>query len=200
MAAKRGALDAKSSLRALATDTLAPFKREPVTVPEWENAKLVVRAMTGGDWIDYRAEIARARQKAIKDSGIAPDDLAAENEQLRDVAEAASALLDGIHDAGQADGLDAEALMKRISGRVTNLKQSIEAAVTGPVLPNMMPATALVLVRTLYDEAGSRVLSDQDIPAVAASFSDVHGRLADKAFALSGFTGVTDPVQDAGNG
>lgn len=133
---------AKPNIRALATDPLAPFRHEPVTVPEWEGATLVVRQLTAGDWIDYRAEIARAREVA----GLEPGD--------------------------KAEGV--------------------------PV--NVVPATALVLVRTLFDPAGKRVLRDEDAAAVAASFSDVHGRLVDQAFALSGVVAEPDPVAAAGNG
>lgn len=140
---------AKQNIRALATAPLAPFKHERVTVPEWNNADVVVRALTAGDWADYRTAIAKARKVA--------------------------------GDEGE-----------------------------GPVLPvNVIPATSLVLVRTLFDEKGQRVLNDSDAAAVAASFSDVHGRLVDIAFRLSGieFTKEgpdgeqepTDPVAEAGN-
>jgi len=138
----------QSNIRALATDPLAPFKHERVTVPEWEGQTVVVRALTAGDWADYRAEIAKARRAAGADE---PDAL--------------------------------------------------------PV--NVIPATALVLVRTLFDDAGKRILSDRDAADVAASFSEVHGRLVDKAFELSGISltkqgedgepAPNDPVADAGN-
>jgi hypothetical protein len=130
----------QSNLRALATAPLTPFKHERVTVDEWESAKLIVRQLTAGDWIDYRALIARAREAA---------------------------------------GLEPGEPSER------------------PV--NVIPATALVLVRTLFGEDGKRVLSDRDADDVAASFSEVHGRLVDKAFSLSGITTTSDPVADAGN-
>lgn len=130
----------KQGIRALATAPLAPFKHERVTVDEWEGAKLVVRQMTAGDWIDYRAAIARARDAA-----------------------------------------------------------GLEPGETSEVPVNVIPATALVLVRTLFDEAGKRVLTDRDADDVAASFSDVHGRLVDKAFELSGISNNADPVAEAGN-
>lgn len=131
---------AKSNIRALATATLSPFRHEVVTVPEWEDAKLIVREMTAGDWSDYRAEIAKARA-AVGIEGGEPSDQ--------------------------------------------------------PI--NVIPATALVLVRTLFDEAGKRVLLDSDAAGVSASFSDVHGRLVDKAFELSGIKASSDPVEEAGN-
>lgn len=138
----------QSNIRALATAPLAPFKHERVTVPEWEGQAVVVRALTAGDWADYRSEIAKARR------------------------------------ASGADGDD-------------------------PLPVNVIPATALVLVRTLFDEAGKRILADRDAADVAASFSEVHGRLVDKAFELSGISLVkegeggepepNDPMADAGN-
>lgn len=130
----------QSNLRALATAPLAPFKHERLTVPEWEGAKLIVRQLTAGDWMDYRTEIAKAREAA----GIEPG-------------------------------------------------ESSERPV------NVIRATALVLVRTLFGEDGKRALADRDADDVAASFSDVHGRLVDKAFELSGINQKEDPVAEAGN-
>jgi hypothetical protein len=138
------------NLRALATDPLAPFKHERVSVPEWENAQLVVRELTAGDWVDYRSAIARAREAA----GIEPGE-----------------------------------------------------PVTVPV--NTIQATALVVARTLFYPNGRRVLTDADAVDVGAAFSAVHGRLADKAFELSGIVlsapgedgkqEAVDPVAEAGN-
>lgn len=141
---------ANSNIRALATAPLAPFKHERVTVPEWENAQLVVRELVAGDWIDYRAALAKARRQA------------------------------GVEPGEQSDT---------------------------PV--NVIPATALVLVRTLFTPDGKRALSDKDVDDVAASFSEVHGRLVDLAFKLSGVSlskeedgeeVPADPVAEAGNG
>jgi len=122
-----------------ATDPLLPFTHEALTVPEWDNARVVLRELTAGDWIDYRSAVLRARREA----GVSDDDEAA------------------------------------------------------PV--NFIPATALVLCRTLYRPDGTRVLTDADVPAVAASFSAVHGRLVETALRLSGIAAGTDPVRDAGN-
>lgn len=135
----------QSNIRALATAPLAPFKHERVTVPEWvqdgKPAEVIIRQLTAGDWMDYRAEIAKAREAA----GIEPGE-----ESKRPI--------------------------------------------------NIIRATALVLVRTLFSADGKRELSDRDADDVAASFSDVHGRLVDKAFELSGIGQAADPVADAGNG
>ncbi|UNK43450.1 phage tail assembly chaperone [Luteimonas sp. S4-F44] len=131
----------KQGIRALATAPLAPFKHERVTVNEWGGATLIVRQLTAGDWIDYRAAIVRARE--------------AIGTRLDEVSE----------------------------------------------LPiNVVPATALVLARTLFDEEGKRILTDADADDVAASFSEVHGRLVDKAFELSGISAGNDEVAEAGNG
>lgn len=130
----------QSNIRALATDPLVPFKHERVTVAEWDNAELIVRQLTAGDWVDYRVAISAARDAA----GVEP-------------------------------GEDSDR----------------------PI--NVIKATALVVVRTLFDTSGKRVLFDSDADGVAASFSEVHGRLADKAFELSGIKASADPVADAGN-
>lgn len=139
----------KLNLRALATAPLAPFKHERVTVPEWEDSELVVRELVAGDWIDYRAALARSRREA------------------------------GIEPGEESD-----------------------------IPVNVIPATALVLVRTLFTPDGERALSDKDVPAVSASFSEVHGRLVDLAFKLSGVSlskeidgeeVPADPVAEAGN-
>ena len=45
---------AESSLRALALDPLRNFKHQAVTVAEWLDAKVIVRALSAGDWLEYR--------------------------------------------------------------------------------------------------------------------------------------------------
>ena len=135
----------KQGIRALATAPLAPFKHERVTVPEWvldgKPVTVTIRQMTAGDWIVYRAAIARARDAA-----------------------------------------------------------GLEPGETSEVPVNVIPATALVLVRTMFNDKGVRELTDRDADDVAASFSDVHGRLVDKAFELSGINAGKDEVAEAGNG
>lgn len=47
-----------SSLRAMALDPIRNFKHEPLEVPEWDGAKVVVMALSAGDWAEYRRRAA----------------------------------------------------------------------------------------------------------------------------------------------
>ncbi|MNJ18165.1 Phage tail assembly chaperone [compost metagenome] len=53
------------SLRAMALDPVRNFKHEALDVPEWDGAKVVVMALSAGDWVEYRrrasAAVAAAR-------------------------------------------------------------------------------------------------------------------------------------------
>ncbi|WP_070086227.1 phage tail assembly chaperone [Pseudomonas sp. NBRC 111126] len=46
------------SLRAMALDPIRNFKHEPLDVPEWDGAKVVVMALSAGDWAEYRRRAA----------------------------------------------------------------------------------------------------------------------------------------------
>lgn len=48
------------SLRAMALDPARNFKHEPLDVPEWDGAKVVVMALSAGDWAEYRRRAAAA--------------------------------------------------------------------------------------------------------------------------------------------
>jgi len=43
-----------SSIRTLALDPLLNFKHELISVTEWSDAKVIVRALSAGDWVEYR--------------------------------------------------------------------------------------------------------------------------------------------------
>jgi hypothetical protein len=43
-----------TDLRSMALDPMRNFKHEAVSVPEWGGAKVLVRAMSAGDWVEYR--------------------------------------------------------------------------------------------------------------------------------------------------
>lgn len=45
---------AEGGIRGFALDPLRNFKREEVVVPEWDGAKVIVRALSAGDWVEYR--------------------------------------------------------------------------------------------------------------------------------------------------
>ena len=48
------AKSSEPSIRALALDPLHNFKHEQISVAEWSDAKVLVRALSAGDWIEYR--------------------------------------------------------------------------------------------------------------------------------------------------
>lgn len=59
-----------SSLRAMALDPLRNFKHEPLEVPEWDGAKVVVMALSAGDWAEYRRRAAAAVATARAAAGL----------------------------------------------------------------------------------------------------------------------------------
>lgn len=63
------AKSAEGGIRAKALDPLCNFKRETVEVPEWE-ASVIVRAMSAGDWLDYRRRSTTLVTEARKAAGL----------------------------------------------------------------------------------------------------------------------------------
>lgn len=61
-------------LRALALDPLRNFRNETLTIPEWGDVKVVVRAMSAGDWLDYRHRGEQLVKAQRAEQGIAEDD------------------------------------------------------------------------------------------------------------------------------
>lgn len=57
------------SLRAMALDPVRNFKHEALDVPEWDGAKVVVMALSAGDWAEYRRRAAVAVAAARAASG-----------------------------------------------------------------------------------------------------------------------------------
>lgn len=98
------------------------------------------------------------------------------------------------------DWIDYNALADKLTPKVAPPAEGEEPAEVLEVEPGAYrQVLALALVRTLYDEDGQRVLSDDDIPTIAANYSPVHDRLTTLAFQLSGVQAGTDPVETAGN-
>lgn len=58
------------SLRAMALDPIRNFKHEPLDVPEWDSAKVVVMALSAGDWAEYRRRAAAAVAAARAAAGL----------------------------------------------------------------------------------------------------------------------------------
>lgn len=66
---------AESGLRAMALDPLRNFKHETVVVDEWGGAQVIVRALSAGDWVEYRrraAELIAAARVEVGLSAQAP--------------------------------------------------------------------------------------------------------------------------------
>lgn len=57
-------------LRSMALDPMRNFKHERLTIEEWEGAQVVVRALSAGDWIEYRRRAALAVAEARNDAGL----------------------------------------------------------------------------------------------------------------------------------
>ena len=65
--AKNGAV---ADLRSMALDPMRNFKHERLTIDEWEGAQVVVRALSAGDWVEYRRRAALAVAEARQDAGL----------------------------------------------------------------------------------------------------------------------------------
>ena len=61
---------AESGLRAMALDPLRNFKHETVVVDEWGGAQVIVRALSAGDWVEYRRRAAELVSAARVDAGL----------------------------------------------------------------------------------------------------------------------------------
>lgn len=74
--AKAGAV----GLRAMALDPMRNFKHERLTIEEWDGVQVVVRALSAGDWVEYRRRASLAVAEARQDAGLpaqnsAPEDV-----------------------------------------------------------------------------------------------------------------------------
>ena len=63
---------AESGLRAMALDPLRNFKRETVKVEEWGDAEVTLRALSAGDWMEYRRRAAEMVSVARAEAGLSP--------------------------------------------------------------------------------------------------------------------------------
>ena len=61
---------AESGLRAFALDPLRNFKHETVAVAEWGGALVTVRALSAGDWVEYRRRAAELVSSARVEAGL----------------------------------------------------------------------------------------------------------------------------------
>lgn len=54
-------------LRTMALDPMRNFKHERLTIEEWDGAQVVVRALSAGDWVEYRRRAALAVSEARRE-------------------------------------------------------------------------------------------------------------------------------------
>lgn len=69
-----GAVD----LRSMALDPMRNFRHERLTIDEWDGAKVVVRALSAGDWIEYRRRAALVVAAARQEAGLPTQPLVAD--------------------------------------------------------------------------------------------------------------------------
>ena len=67
-------------LRSMALDPMRNFKHEALTIDEWEGARVVVRALSAGDWVEYRRRAALAVAEARQDAGLPAQATGSESE------------------------------------------------------------------------------------------------------------------------
>ena len=67
-----------ADIRGKILDPLRNFKHEVVEVPEWDSAKVIVRALSAGDWLEYRRRAVQQVEAARIAAGLSPH---AEEEQ-----------------------------------------------------------------------------------------------------------------------
>ena len=61
-----------SSIRSKILDPLRNFKHVRVVVPEWDSATVIVRALSAGDWLEYRRRAVQQVEDARVAAGLTP--------------------------------------------------------------------------------------------------------------------------------
>ena len=61
-----------SGIREKILDPLRNFKHEVMEVPEWDSAKVIVRALSAGDWLEYRHRALQQVEAARIAAGLSP--------------------------------------------------------------------------------------------------------------------------------
>lgn len=61
-----------ADIRGKILDPLRNFKHEVVEVPEWDSAKVIVRALSAGDWLEYRRRAVQQVEAARIAAGLSP--------------------------------------------------------------------------------------------------------------------------------
>ena len=61
-----------TGIRSKILDPLRNFKHEVIEVAEWDSAKVIVRALSAGDWLEYRHRAVQQVQAARVAAGLLP--------------------------------------------------------------------------------------------------------------------------------
>ena len=66
-------------------DPLRNFKHEVMEVPEWDSAKVIVRALSAGDWLEYRRRAMQQVEAARIAAGLSPQAEEGQSEPALDI-------------------------------------------------------------------------------------------------------------------
>lgn len=66
-------------------DPLRNFKHEVMEVPEWDSAKVIVRALSAGDWLEYRRRALQQVDAARIAAGLSPQAEEGQSEPALDI-------------------------------------------------------------------------------------------------------------------
>lgn len=66
-------------------DPLRNFKHEVMEVPEWDSAKVIVRALSAGDWLEYRRRAMQQVEAARIAAGLSPQAVEGQSEPALDI-------------------------------------------------------------------------------------------------------------------
>ena len=74
-----------SGIRDKILDPLRNFKHEVMEVPEWDSAKVIVRALSAGDWLEYRHRALQQVEAARIAAGLSPQAVEGQSEPALDI-------------------------------------------------------------------------------------------------------------------
>ena len=74
-----------ADIRGKILDPLRNFKHEVVEVPEWDSAKVIVRALSAGDWLEYRRRAVQQVEAARIAAGLSPQAEQGQSEPALDI-------------------------------------------------------------------------------------------------------------------
>lgn len=74
-----------SGIRDKILDPLRNFKHEVMEVPEWDSAKVIVRALSAGDWLEYRRRALQQVETARIAAGLIPQAEEGQGEPALDI-------------------------------------------------------------------------------------------------------------------